>query len=242
MSERPEPKVFDLVHYRGVWTTIEGFCEYSGTQLSTGARICARQLEPIMPGWWRYEPKRKCAAWGGCTLPAGHNMGQADVPENHQAPDRRERYAAAINATLLEFAVEPSQAAADAAMAVADEELTHAVQAGSAVQSQQIDRLREENARLRAELESSKAAHRAVWARHQARGQRIFDLQGKNARLREELTDEKSYRLHVDDENARLRAELSEVGAAIDHARELVRQYVHLGLRDTLLRALGDRR
>lgn len=24
-----------------------------------------------------------CGAWGGCTLPRGHNMGKVDVPENH---------------------------------------------------------------------------------------------------------------------------------------------------------------
>ena len=27
-----------------------------------------------------------CGAWGGCPLPKGHNMGNADVPSNHQAP------------------------------------------------------------------------------------------------------------------------------------------------------------
>jgi hypothetical protein len=27
-----------------------------------------------------------CNAWGGCPLPAGHNMGRADIPENHAAP------------------------------------------------------------------------------------------------------------------------------------------------------------
>lgn len=25
-----------------------------------------------------------CGAWGGCTLPAGHNQGKADIPENHR--------------------------------------------------------------------------------------------------------------------------------------------------------------
>lgn len=47
----------------------------------------------------------------------------------------------------------------------------------------------EELARLRAELASSKAAHRSIWEKHQARGQRIFDLQGENARLRAQLAD-----------------------------------------------------
>jgi hypothetical protein len=27
-----------------------------------------------------------CGAWGGCPLPRGHNLGQADVPSNHQPP------------------------------------------------------------------------------------------------------------------------------------------------------------
>lgn len=27
--------------------------------------------------------KEICGAWGGCPLPRRHNMGQADIPENH---------------------------------------------------------------------------------------------------------------------------------------------------------------
>ena len=27
----------------------------------------------------------ECGAWGGCRLPKGHNMGKADIPENHRA-------------------------------------------------------------------------------------------------------------------------------------------------------------
>lgn len=27
---------------------------------------------------------KPCGAWGGCTLPAGHNQGKADIPENHR--------------------------------------------------------------------------------------------------------------------------------------------------------------
>lgn len=27
-----------------------------------------------------------CGAWGGCTLPPGHNMGKADIRSNHQIP------------------------------------------------------------------------------------------------------------------------------------------------------------
>lgn len=30
----------------------------------------------------------QCGAWGGCPLPAGHNLGRVDLPENHQAPAR----------------------------------------------------------------------------------------------------------------------------------------------------------
>lgn len=33
------------------------------------------------------EPTERCGAWGGCPLPAGHNMGNADIPENHQRPE-----------------------------------------------------------------------------------------------------------------------------------------------------------
>jgi hypothetical protein len=28
----------------------------------------------------------QCDARGGCTLPASHNMGRADIPDNHQPP------------------------------------------------------------------------------------------------------------------------------------------------------------
>lgn len=26
-----------------------------------------------------------CGAWGGCTLPKGHNVGKVDIPSNHSA-------------------------------------------------------------------------------------------------------------------------------------------------------------
>jgi len=29
---------------------------------------------------------RPCGAWGGCQLPAGHNRGKVDIPENHARP------------------------------------------------------------------------------------------------------------------------------------------------------------
>ncbi|MFF4952261.1 hypothetical protein [Streptomyces chattanoogensis] len=58
----------------------------------------------------------------------------------------------------------------------------HCIQAG-----EDVARLTEENARIRAELESSKAAHRAVWAKHQDRGMRIFELQGELAQRRADV-------------------------------------------------------
>lgn len=35
-----------------------------------------------------------CGAWGGCTLPYAHNMGQADIPENHQPMSAGQQLAA----------------------------------------------------------------------------------------------------------------------------------------------------
>ena len=32
---------------------------------------------------------RPCGSWGGCTLPYGHNLGKADVPENHRPPNKK---------------------------------------------------------------------------------------------------------------------------------------------------------
>lgn len=34
----------------------------------------------------RQEREAACGAWGGCPLPAGHNRGRADIPENHEGP------------------------------------------------------------------------------------------------------------------------------------------------------------
>lgn len=45
------------------------------------------QREVTIDGRPPSDPGR-CGAWDNCVLPAGHNRGQADVPENHQ-PDRR---------------------------------------------------------------------------------------------------------------------------------------------------------
>lgn len=30
----------------------------------------------------------RCGAWGGCPLPAGHNRGRVDIPENHIEAER----------------------------------------------------------------------------------------------------------------------------------------------------------
>ena len=35
--------------------------------------------------------QQTCGAWGGCPLPTGHNMGQADIPENHGQQTAGER-------------------------------------------------------------------------------------------------------------------------------------------------------
>lgn len=47
-------------------------------QLITQAFL-AEQTAPLTT------PER-CGAWGGCTLPRGHNTGRADVPGNHDIP------------------------------------------------------------------------------------------------------------------------------------------------------------
>ncbi|GAA1064698.1 hypothetical protein [Streptomyces asiaticus] len=114
----------------------------------------------------------------GCNAPGG--VGECG-PD-----DRRERYAAALRAN---WQLDPDvlDDLTTAVMAVADEEARtahdeHCIQAG-----EEVARLTEENARLRAELDSTKAAHRAIWDKHQQRGQWIFDLQGENARLRDAL-------------------------------------------------------
>ena len=48
----------------------------------------------------------KCGAWGGCPLPVGHNMGAADIPENHQPaqePLTKERFMEIHNIGTDEF-------------------------------------------------------------------------------------------------------------------------------------------
>ncbi|MFJ4529084.1 hypothetical protein [Streptomyces nigrescens] len=78
---------------------------------------------------------------------------------------------------------------AEAAMAVADEEIRQLHIGIEGGYQSSVKALADENGRLRAELERSKAAHRAVWAKHQERGTRIFELLGENGRLRAELED-----------------------------------------------------
>jgi len=43
-----------------------------------------------------------CGAWEGCILPAGHNRGQADVPENHLLPEVSNHTVADLEQQLAE--------------------------------------------------------------------------------------------------------------------------------------------
>lgn len=131
---------------------------------------------------------------------------------------RRERYATAVWIAIppcveSRYDVED---AADAAMAVADEEKQQIIRDSAVIaekwsdaqeenahlrsdlqesadaldeSAQLLEDALDENARLRAELASGKAAHRAVWQKHQERGQWIFDLQGEMGNLRDELEE-----------------------------------------------------
>ncbi|MCW7984068.1 hypothetical protein XF35_01650 [Streptomyces platensis subsp. clarensis] len=166
--------------------------------------------------------------------------------------ERREQYAAALEECLIEGYDEPRKFA-DAAMAVADEEIRQlhiGIEGGhqSSVKAlaDENGRLRsahqkliesfdamesrrneadEENARLRAELERSKAAHRAVWAKHQERGTRIFELLGENGRLRDELADVRKdaeyFKGWADGNGHRL----TEAQATIERVRAVSEQY-----------------
>lgn len=138
-----------------------------------------------------------------------HDCGRmAGCPECPRGDDRRERYAAAIHRAgpydgpNSEIRAEAAMAVADAEMTELREELADAMAALNCKCSDDVvcaDLYNDahsqwtteinENARLRSELASTKAAHRAVWAKHQERGARVFELQGENARLREELAD-----------------------------------------------------
>lgn len=57
--ERPEPKIGDSVCGRTFQCTIAGFDEDRGTRLSTGAWICASQLEYLATGVWKVKDKDK---------------------------------------------------------------------------------------------------------------------------------------------------------------------------------------
>lgn len=40
-------------------------------------------MSPVQAAKFMAPYRSRCGAWGGCPLPAGHNVGQADIPENH---------------------------------------------------------------------------------------------------------------------------------------------------------------
>ncbi|WP_458085759.1 hypothetical protein [Streptomyces malaysiensis] len=189
-SERPEPKVFDLVYHRGVWVTIEGFGEDRGTELSTGQWVRASELKPIMSGRWRYEPKRECTCIGG---PERDDSGEMLHAGYCVADDRRERYAAEMRPVLEAFVKRPYitgalDALTSAATAVADEEVSRAVGDRAALVA--------ENARLRAELEATRRAKRENDDRFQGQA---ADLREENARLRAEVEEyERRYRSSVE--------------------------------------------
>lgn len=45
----------------------------------------------------------QCGAWGGCSLPHGHNLGRADIPMNHRVPSAtREDVTGIINDAAFE--------------------------------------------------------------------------------------------------------------------------------------------
>jgi hypothetical protein len=49
-----------------------------------------------------------CGAWGGCTLPPGHNRGQADIPENHRLTGMTDMLTEAERAMLI-YALDQAQ-------------------------------------------------------------------------------------------------------------------------------------
>lgn len=72
-----------------VWTRADG--ERCGMSLREAYLIDKERPEALI-----------CGAWGGCTLPAGHNQGRADIPESHQPPDTRARAIEALRIALRE--------------------------------------------------------------------------------------------------------------------------------------------
>lgn len=102
---------------------------------------------------------------------------------------RRERYAAAIqreatggitlNAILPEVYV-----AADAAMAVADEDIAEALRISDAATNAMLDERRSENERLRAELEQQKKLRAIAEERHLTASERADEALSAVARVR----------------------------------------------------------
>lgn len=173
---------------------------------------------------------RECACDGQTSL---------EVHTREDCYDRRDRYAAAMaaaNGAGPEWAYE-WRPEADAALAVADEEHRDLRDKWHGMCLRYEEQFAE-NARLRAELASSKAAHRAVWEKHQARGARIFELLGEMGGLREELDEVREgaelwSAAQREDAWARLTAE-----ATIERVRASL-DYCDRGSRIAVLEALG---
>ncbi|MEU7243395.1 hypothetical protein [Streptomyces sparsogenes] len=154
MNEQPEPQRSDSVIVDGLWLRIRDFSEDSGTLLSNGRWVCASDFVFVTKGLWRYEPKRECLDHGDpieCTCAARQGQDSA----------RRERYAAAIQRKVigeirLTSILPEVYDAADAAMAVADEEHERIREAAEFHQRRYVE-AQEENARLRAELAEAHA-------------------------------------------------------------------------------------
>ncbi|MGP3940479.1 hypothetical protein [Streptomyces sp. 6N106] len=141
-------------------------------------------------------------------------------PVDHAADYRREQYAAALyyadneNPDLWEYADPNVQDVyrkhADAAMAVADEELTNAVRVGSVLQAGQIVRLQEENARLRADVVD--------------RGERLNKAHEESARLRDETAALRVTLAEADLRKHEMEQAVIRLRAQLEMLREVSRQ------------------
>lgn len=77
-AEDPTP-----VHEHGDWDQ-GGYCNRLVVDANGDGDVCGYRR----PG----QDTERCGAWGGCTLPRGHNRGRADVPSNHSVPDSPDVY------------------------------------------------------------------------------------------------------------------------------------------------------
>lgn len=50
---------------------------------------------------WDEAAAEQCGAWGGCSLPHGHNLGRADIPMNHRVPSATREEVADVEAERL---------------------------------------------------------------------------------------------------------------------------------------------